>query len=297
MKTTEPLLTIITPTFNRADKLPTLFESLAHQTNHDFIWLIVDDGSTDNTEKVVDGFAPNEFDIIYLEKSNGGKHTALNKGIRETNTVLTMIVDSDDYLMSDAVEQIKYYYNKYRGVSEIHCYSFNKGRNANDNFVKIPQREFVDSYIHCRIKQSRPGDRAEVFFTEELKSHPFPVFNGEKFLSEDVVWIAIGLHSRCVFVDRTIYICEYLKNGLTANDKPAKFASPQGSMLRGKLLMTKECGWKANLKGAIIYDAYRHVKMPSDQRLSLSKREQLLTVLCKPIGYYYYKKWGKIAGQ
>lgn len=123
--------------------------------------------------------------------------------------------------------------------------------------VGLEKEEFVTNYIGYRIKGNRPGDMAEVFRTDVLKAYPFPEYSGEKFLSEDVVWIEIGKKYNCVFVNKSIYQCEYLDCGLTANDKSLKFASPKGSMMRGKQLMSKECGIKANIKGAIIYDCYK----------------------------------------
>ena len=95
-------LTIVTPTYNRAYILPKLFQALCVQSCKDFVWLIVDDGSADNTREVIDGFSA-DFSIQYIYKANGGKHTALNVGIETITTELTVIVDSDDYLLPDAV--------------------------------------------------------------------------------------------------------------------------------------------------------------------------------------------------
>ena len=134
---------------------------------------------------------------------------------------------------------------------------------------------------------------AEVYYTHALKEFPFPEFEGEKFLSEDVVWIQIGEKYRYVFINRAIYQCEYLEGGLTDSDKKVKFASPLGSMMRGKMLMKSVCGLKANIKGAIIYNCYKiENKMVIPKSLYLtSLYEKFLVFVTYPMGVVFHKKW------
>ncbi len=288
------LVTILTPTYNRCDKLPVLKKSLENQTNKNFEWMIVDDGSTDETEKWVRRIqADAEFPIRYIKKINGGKHTALNVGVKEINSELIMIVDSDDILLPKAVELIEKYYEKYKNNKKIGVLSYLKVFSNGAAIVPMEQEEKVASYVQYRIKGSRPGDMAEVFLTRVLKEFPFPEFPGERFLSEDVVWIQIGLKYEYVFIDQPIYQCEYLDGGLTANDKKMKFASPLGSMMRGKMLMKKECGWKVNVKGAIIWNCYRQEvtgTIPEMVRMT-TIREKVLVFATKLAGRYYNRRW------
>ena len=287
---TDPLLTVLTPTYNRADYLGKLYDSLLRQNQKDFCWLVVDDGSTDQTENTVRGFQiDGKIQIDYLHKKNGGKHTALNVGIRQITTPLTMIVDSDDTLLPDAVSEIQRYYQKYRENERIAAWSFLRCTPDGKPISDIDNDEIVDNYIRYRIRQNRLGDMAEVFRTEVLKNHPFPEYPDEKFLSEDVVWIEIGKKYDSVFIHKAIYQCEYLEGGLTAEDKRMKFASPKGSMMRGKQLMSKPCGMKTNLKGAIIYNCYR--RNTDRFSLPLSLREKTLCILAYPLSSYFYKKW------
>jgi glycosyltransferase involved in cell wall biosynthesis len=290
------LVTIITPTYNRSDKLPLLFESLQKQSCHDFEWLIVDDGSRDETEKCIENFQNQTFfPIMYIKKENGGKHTALNLGIKNIHTILTIIVDSDDLLLSNAIELIHQYYEKYKDTDKVGAFSFLRCGKSGIPFVGLSRVEYIDSYINCRIRENRPGDMAEVFYTDVLKKFPFPEFAGEKFLSEDVVWIKIGKEIKFVFINQAIYLCEYLEGGLTANDKPLKFASPLGSMMRGKMLMSKECGLKANIKGGIIYNCYSKAKsgeIPTEL-ISNTFSDKVLIFITKPMGEIFYRKWRK----
>ncbi len=288
------LVTILTPTYNRCDKLPILKKSLENQINKNFEWMIVDDGSTDETEIWVKKIQANaEFSIRYIKKTNGGKHTALNIGVKKITSELTMIVDSDDILLPKAVELIEKYYEKYKDNKKIGVFSYLRVFSNGAAIVPLEQEEKVASYIQYRIKENRQGDMAEVFLTRVLKEFPFPEFAGERFLSEDVIWIQIGLKYEYVFIDQPIYQCEYLESGLTANDKKMKFASPLGSMMRGKMLMKPECGWKVNVKGAIIWNCYKREvsgTIPEMVRMT-TIREKALVFATKLVGRYYNKKW------
>lgn len=290
-----PLITVITPTYNRADELCRLYKSLVNQ-NCDFKWLIVDDGSVDNTQELAEIFIKEaSFPIQYLKKKNGGKHTALNYGIRHIDTELTIIVDSDDTLTSGAIKTIEKDYEKYKDNAIIGCLTYLRCFSNGKPIVPLEQTEFIANYIEYRIKGDRPGDMAEVYKTEILKSYPFPEFEGEKFISEDVVWIEIGKRYDTVYINKAIYECEYLEGGLTFNDKPMKFSSPFGSMLRGKQLLTKECGIKANIKGAIIYNCYKleaTSKIPMS--LQLKGLSKVLVWLLYPMGKIYNRKWRKL---
>jgi len=255
---------------------------------------LVDDGSTDDTQEYIEGLIEIAmFPVQYIKKPNGGKHTALNVGVRMIDTTLTIIVDSDDTLLANAVELINVYYQKYSNRKEIGAFAFLKCDKSGKQMVALDQEEYVDSYIQCRIRENRPGDMAEVFYTSVLKDFPFAEFEGERFLSEDVVWIQVGLKYKFVFISQAIYQCEYLTDGLTANDKPMKFASPFGSMLRGKILMRKECGIKTRIKGAIIYNCYRqnvNKRLPEIVMLDTAF-DKILVGITNPLGEYFHKKW------
>lgn len=290
------LVTVITPTYNRAHLLGNLFESLQRQNSRNFEWLIVDDGSTDNTEYVVQRFTESaDFSVRYLRKQNGGKHTALNFGIASIDTVLTFIVDSDDTVLPEGIAVIEQFYDKYKDVEGIGFFAFLKSSMSNGTVLKMPKDEFVGSYIEERIRKNRPGDMAEVFLTKALREFPFPEFPGERFLSEDVVWIPMGMKYKTVFINIPIYQFEYLDDGLTKNDKRHKFQSPLGSMMRGKLLMTRQCGFIANVRGAILYDCYRSCldgTIPDLLKLELGYRFFLALVM-RPLGAVFEKRWRK----
>ena len=114
------MITILTPAYNRAKTLNRLYNSLLEQTNKNFKWVIVDDGSVDETKDVVDKILQQQkLDVKYYYKANGGKHTALNYGLNEIETELTYVVDSDDYLPKDAVETITTDYEEIKDNKEL----------------------------------------------------------------------------------------------------------------------------------------------------------------------------------
>lgn len=268
------------------------------QTSFDFVWSVVDDGSTDNTKEVVRELADrSRFEIRYRYKTNGGKHTALNVGIQNIDTPLTIIVDSDDLLLPNGIETILKYDSKYRGWQNLCGFSFLKVTEEGRPVVSLPGNEFVASHIECRIKRGLKGDMAEVFYSDILKRYPFPEFPGEKFLSEDIAWITMGEKYELVFVSRPIYQCEYLANGLTWNDKRLKFASPYGSMLRGKKLMISRCGWVSWIRGAVIYDCYKQETRKKDALPEILKMEnfrcKFLVFCMKPAAFFFNRRWKK----
>jgi len=239
------------------------------------------------------------FPVRYRYKENGGKHTALNLGIPEIHTELTVIVDSDDILLPDGVALIEAYYEKYRCHGDIGVWSFLKTDDHGEALLEMPREEFVGSYIQDRIRSPRPGDMAEVFRTKALQEFPFPEFEGEKFLSEDVVWMPLGRTYKTVFINRPLCRCKYLADGLTRNDKKQKFASPYGAMLRGKRLMDRDCGLFARVRGAILYGCYRREKpeeLPACLKLDRTG-DRLLVALLTPVSGAFCRKWKKQIGR
>ncbi len=215
-------LTICTALYNREDLIKRLYESLRNQTNQDFEWIVVDDGSTDKSYLVAQSFLKeqNKFSIKLYKQNNGGKHVAINSGISYATGDLFFIVDSDDYLPKDAVEKIYKQFNKVNvsdkmaGISAVKAYNDEKtvGSSFND------QLEYLDISNLERKKYGITGDRAEVYYTSVLKKYMFPVFENENFISEATVWNKIAYDGyKLRFTNDIVYYCEYLESGLSKN--------------------------------------------------------------------------------
>lgn len=213
-------ITVFTPTYNRAYSLSRLFESLKAQSFHDFEWVIVDDGSSDNTSEVVSGFMKETpfFEIKYRKTENGGKHRAINRGMDLVSGDLFLVMDSDDWLREDALEWIDRVENsipsdrkkEFAGVYGLKCYP--NGTLIGSTF----DGEMLDASYFERRKYRLLGDKAEAYYSEILRKYPFPEFEGEKFCTECLVWdqiAATGLKLR--FFNQKICFCEYLEDGLT----------------------------------------------------------------------------------
>lgn len=284
-------LVVLTPAYNRSYSLKALFESLCRQTCLDFEWWVVDDGSTDNTKQAVEQFSvQTPFPIRYMYKENGGKHTALNVAIPQIESELTIIVDSDDTLTNDAVETIYRYHNKYAAYPGLCGYVFH--RRFSDGSISgkwFEPDEQIASYIDMRINgDDTHADKAEVFCTRCLQEFPFPEYPGEKFLSEDVVWLQMGRKYQMVHINKAIYQFEYLGDGLTKNRRQYNIASPQGCMHRAALYMEKNIKLRYRLKGALQYLIYgRFAGYGFGELLTLTRYKLLAAVLTVPAALLY----------
>lgn len=217
------MLTIFTPTFNRENTLPRLFESLKAQTCKFFEWLVVDDGSSDGTSLLFEGWMAedNGFPIRYTRVDNGGKLRALNRGVQMAHGEYFMILDSDDMLRSEAVLSI---FDCFKSLPEEDSsfigISLVRGDLNGKPIHLIPNIDSKIGYVDCnnleRAKYDLQSDMSEVFFTEKLKKYEFPIWPGEKFTPEEVVWNQMALDGyKLRWFDKVEYLCEYQPDGLT----------------------------------------------------------------------------------
>lgn len=210
------MLTVFTPTYNRAGYLKRVYDSLIAQECRDFEWLIVDDGSTDNTSQVVQTFIDqNMISIRYICKENGGKHTAHNEAIKHAKGEWFVCVDADDYLSSNAVQRICNAAKQITDNSGIAAYK-------QDTEGKRLSNPFPENVDCCRsselsLKYGCRGEFTFVFPTEIARKYPFPVFPGERFVGENVVYDRIERECKMVLLSETITVCEYLGEGYTSN--------------------------------------------------------------------------------
>lgn len=287
-------ITIITPTYNRAGLLPRLYDSLVRQTNRDFEWLVIDDGSSDGTEELITQYCrENKVRINYERQDNGGKHTALNRGIARIQSELTFIVDSDDYLPDDAVEIILCYHQKYRNTEGLCGYSFLRCHgDGSVNTAYFPKNEQIATYLETRINGNIGGDKAEVFYTDILRKYPFQVFEGEKYMPEDAVWMQMSGPYKMVHINRNVYICDYLEGGLTRTGRKMKIYSPQGMVLRSRIyLQNKDTCLKVKIKMMMLYIIYGHFAKYNYQKLYKEAGNKLLWYILYIPSYLIYRMW------
>lgn len=290
------MITVLTPTFNRKNLLYILFASLCKQTEKDFKWLIVDDGSTDSTDEIIEEFIKKaNFDIEYRWKENGGKHTALNYACQFITTPLTFIVDSDDWLTPDAIAVIKETYYKYKAENDLCGFSFLRGKQSGSLLSSsgVPRDGMKETFIECRINRGISGDMAEVWYTDCLKEFPFPEFAGEKFLGEDVIWVRMSEKYKMRFFNKVLYISDYRADGLTKNRRKNNILSPKGCVTRAETFLLSEVNFKAKCKAMLQYQIYgRFAGMKITELLKSCKCKMGFLILIIPSGFIYLS-WKK----
>lgn len=211
---------ICIPAYNRADTISRTLDSLIRQSFTDFEVIIVDDGSKDNTREVVSSYKP-KLNIKYNYKENGGKHTALNRGISEAQGIFFMILDSDDWLVDNGLEIMHDLCEKIVGddrYSGVLCRCINLATNKimGDDIPRgYESLSYIDMHFRLRHKGIELGDCCECNKTSILKKYRFPEEVGMKFVPEAYIFDQIGVHYKLLSSNQGIKICEYLEGGIT----------------------------------------------------------------------------------
>lgn len=257
MEKTMPKLTILTTTYNRLSTLKRLYESLLNQTCLDFQWLVIDDGSTDDTSAFFKKINKNTpFLIEYKYKENGGKHTAINYAKPYIEGQYFTIVDSDDFLSDNAVDYIIKMWAKYNPNPNIGGITFQRG-NVDG---KPLDNSIVGEYVSTFSEASNNGMHSDHFETVRsilFKKFTFPVYKGEKFIAEGAMWYLVTKNYKIVYSDKVLYYCKYLDDGYTKKGKKLQLENPQGSRWHAKVLLDNEnFKFSIRYKQAILFCTY-----------------------------------------
>jgi len=295
-------ITILTPTYNRADYLGRLYESLVSQTNQDFQWLVIDDGSTDETEKIVSSFKGHSFELVYKKKKNGGKHTALNYSHPYIDGQFVCIVDSDDYLLPDAINCITSKINQYSSKRNIKVLVFQRGNAYYEPLCdSFGTDDIISNNIDFIVNGKRTGDCCEVISSDVLKEFPFPEYENEKFLGEGYLWCHEGFLYDTVYIPRVIYICEYLEGGLSKSGRKLRLMCPKGGMANCNAFFNSSNNRKVRKdilrKKAILFVCYGKFSGLDRKGILNAAIDRKMISRCYVLGlalYYYWKNKYKI---
>lgn len=251
----DPLVSILTPTWNRSRTLPALRASLEAQSSKAFEWLVVDDGSTDETPALLDSWkGQTSFPFRAFRTANGGKHRALNRGIPEARGEAVFVVDSDDELPARSIERIM---EQWTIVAPDHNLVGLAGYRAHRDGRRIgcefPRERKMASSLELVWGFGCRGDRAEVFRRSVLLSNPFPEFDDENFLTEAVVWNRIARQGVLLLVPEVLYMCDYLEDGLSARSLELRVRNPRGSLLYYRELAASPVPILARLRAVANY--------------------------------------------
>lgn len=288
-----PFITILTPTYNRASLLPRLFDSLLRQTSKDFEWIVVDDGSTDDTREVVANLKEKcggAFPMGYVYKANGGKHMAINIGAERARGELLFIADSDDLLTDDALETVA---NSWHDISDDKSFAGIAGLDITMDTREVigsglPQEHIDCNAIDIRYRHHVTGDMKEVFRTEVLREFPFPEFTGERFCPEQLVWFRMARRYRLRYINKPIYIADYQPDGITAGITRARMRNPSASMLTYAELTECPVPFLVKVKAAINFWRFWHCRTAT----SVVPRVALRWHWLRPLGWMMHVRDG-----
>lgn len=262
------LITVFTPTYNRVQLLSRLFDSLCKQTFKDFEWVIVDDGSADETRSLSLSLPSRKgvvFPIRYFYQENGGKHRAINRGVKEARGELFFIVDSDDILPPDALQMVAEQYEGIKGDKRFAGVCGLDGTFKGDVIGSGLPAEVLDvSSVAVRFKFGVTGDMKEVFKTEVLREFPFPEIVDEKFCPEMLVWNRIATKYMLRYFNQIIYLVEYQNDGITSNIIKARMKSPIATMMTYSELLNYDVPSMIKMKSAINYWRFRFCSKAAD---------------------------------
>ncbi|MBQ2414266.1 MAG: glycosyltransferase family 2 protein [Rikenellaceae bacterium] len=225
-------ITVFTPTYNRAHTLPALYKSLVEQiTKHTFEWLVIDDGSSDNTEELVKQWiCENRITINYHKVANGGKPRAINRAVGLAQSPFLFIVDSDDYLADNTV--IDFMANECQKIKDDNSFvgvGGLRGYTITQPFKQPLFANYVDATDLERAKYGLNFDCNEVYKINILRQYPFIVWEGENFTPEQIVLDDIALDGyKLRWHNRVIVISEYLDDGLTKGSWNLVKKNPMG---------------------------------------------------------------------
>lgn len=277
-------LTVFTPTYNRAHTLSRTYESLKSQDCKDFIWLIIDDGSSDNTAELVKKWQSfdNGFEIRYIYKENGGMHTAHNVAYENIDTELNTCIDSDDCLAPGAVRKILQKWDEVRAMEYAGIIGLDADFSGNiigEGFPSgMTETTLLDYYA-----QGGSGDKKLIYRTDIIKQYvPYPVFEGEKYVSLSCAYVLIDQKYKLSVIDDVLCDVEYQPDGHGRTMWKEYVRSPRGFAYLRKVCMPLRKSHKEMFRDCIHYVSSSI--FAKNRKFIAESPKKLLTVAAIPFG-------------
>lgn len=274
------LINILTATYNHGQLLNTLYQSLLRQNNKNFTWIVVNDGSTDDTGAVVRKMIEEKrIDIRLIEKQNGGKSSAINLGFDNIDPeCMVAIVDDDENLEPDAVEVLMEYRERYYG-SETAIFCFNRIEITTGlpmaNFTQ--KEEMTESFVQF-TREGKMIDGYLAYFDYAIRRNRFPIYPGEKYIGPSVMLIMCGERYKMLWSLKALGKGEYLAGGITKQGRSLRLKNPCGMIYRCIQFQCAEAGFKTRMKYSIMGYGYQYFAKLTDSQLK--DREVEIEKLC-----------------
>ena len=280
-------LTVFTPTYNRAYILNQCYESLVRQSCKDFIWLIIDDGSTDNTKELVEEWMKNDnkFEIRYHYKKNGGMHTGHNAAYELIDTELNVCIDSDDFMPDNAVELIvnfwrEYGSDKYSGIVALDIY-----KNGEVIGCKLPNKK--STTLSGFYDNGGQGDKKLIYRTEVINKYPsYPEFKGEKFVPLDYKYLLADQDYELLIMNEAVCVVEYMEDGSSKNMFRQYYKNPRGFSFMRKVHMVYDKKFINKFKNCIHYVSSSFIS--KNKEFISESPNKLMTIFSIPFGAIHY---------
>lgn len=277
-------LTVFTPAYNRDYSIHLCYESLLRQTSKDFVWLVIDDGSTDNTAQLIKEWQKkdNGFEIRYVYKENGGMHTAHNSAYENMDTELSVCIDSDDYMTDDAVEKIvacweKHRDEKYAGIIALDILEGGKVIGTE------LETDRVDTTLGGFYQRGGKGDKKLIYRNDVMNKYPpYPTFEGEKYVSLAYKYEKADKEYTLVILNEPVCVVEYQQDGSSTNMFRQYLRNPKGFAFARKESMKCNFNKKDVFRNCIHYVSSSIISR--NGKFIKESPKKLMTILAVPFG-------------
>ena len=294
------LVSVITTTYNRDKLLLRLFNTLQKQSNYNFEWIVIDDGSDKKFQEVFSKIERTEtiFKKRIFHQCNQGKHAALNNAFNHIKGEVTVIIDSDDIVLPNTIDTIiKKWTNSRLADPTLAAIIFERGTESGEPLNIIKDNNKRANINQYRYFNNLNGDLAETYKSSIIKKYHFPVQKNEKILSEDYVWIDIGRKYDAIFYHQILYQTKYLSSGLTHDIHQIMWKNPIGSLMNTEKRVGIRVPFKLQIKFNIMFEIFvRRNKLSLTKELRKTKYPKLAVVLW-PVSFlvycYYHLKYGE----
>lgn len=277
-------ITVFTPAYNRAHTLSRTYESLKKQKNKNFKWLVIDDGSTDNTQELVTSWKNNnqDFEIQYIYKENGGMHTAHNIAYRNIDTELNVCIDSDDCLAENAIDKILTFWDSH--VHDHYAGIIGLDADLEGNLIGKDFGDIKETTLSGYYDKGGKGDKKLVYRTDVINKYPeYPVFEGEKYVGLNYKYILIDQDFKLLVLNDVLCNVEYQEDGSSHSMWKQYYNNPKGFAFLRKFYMQYNTSLKRNIMDAIHYVSSS--KLAGNKHYIQESPKKVLTVLMIPLGY------------